>query len=108
MIRIVFDVQPARPDQRVSCAYCSCCFDVETVSIRQLDEFGGLCSYVCVGCFLSGVDHLRARLREGAEYHRRSAERCEAESTGPIELPSVELYRAMLESPVQVAPTLKQ
>jgi len=67
-----------------------------------------LASYfvVCVGCFPSGVDHLRAWLR--AEYHRRSAERCEAESTGPIELPSVELYRAMLESPVQASPALKQ
>jgi hypothetical protein len=63
--------------------------------------------YVCDDCLERGEEHLRARLRKAAEHSRQHAEKCEAEAAGPIDLPSIDLYRALLRSPSLAAPTLK-
>lgn len=96
MIRVVLDVSPGEEGKRVSCSLCACCFDLEAVVLRMVNEQGTMSGYVCDACIERGEQALRAHLRKQAENHRRSAALRDAEAEGPIDLPSIELYRSAL------------
>jgi hypothetical protein len=107
MIRAVLDVKPERAGQRVGCSFCHCAFDIEAVAIRQVDARGVMVAYVCDECLALGEAHIRARLRKAAALSRQHAAQCEADAAGPIELPSIDLYRVMLNQPAQPVSGLK-
>jgi hypothetical protein len=85
---------------------CQCCFDLELVTIRLLDEHGAMVGYLCDACLTGGAARIRERQQRMAIHHRQCAIRCEADAVGPIEMPSIELYRTMLSNPIQLPAAL--